>query len=53
MQGNILSGFPIILPFDLTSVSAFHVLGSIRSGFPTILPSHVILTSNDVIAVSA
>ena len=42
-----------ITPSDVTSVSAFHVQCNILSGFPALLPSHVILPSDEVIAVSA
>ena len=52
MQGSILSCYPVILPSDVTSVSAFHVLAKL-SGFPTIVPAQVILPSGDVIATSA
>ena len=61
MQGNILSCYHVILPsqvillFDATSVSAFHMQGNILlvSDFPVVLPSQVILPSGDVIAVSS
>ena len=44
MQGNILSGYPEILPLqvkvssDVTSVSAFHVQGNVQSDVLAILP---------------
>ena len=53
MQGNILLCYPVILhsqvilPSDLTCVSAFHVQRNFLSGFSAVLPS------GDVIAVSA
>ena len=54
MQGNILSCYPVILPSqvilppDVTSVSAFHVQGIVYR-----VPSQLILPSGDVIAVRA
>ena len=46
MQGNILLCYPVILflqvilPSDVTLVSAFHLQGNILSGFPAILTYH-------------
>ena len=43
----------VILPSDITLVSAFHVQGNILSSFPAILSSQVIVPSSDINAVSA
>ena len=60
MQGNyILSCYSVILPSqvilptDITWVSAFQVQSNILLSFPAILPSQVILPSGDIIAASA
>ena len=43
----------LIMPSDVSSVSAFHVQGNILLGSLALLPSQVILPSGDVIAVRA
>ena len=55
MQGNIRSGYSVmlpsqvILPSDVTLVSAFQLQGNIVSDFPAISQSQIIIASSDVV----